>query len=267
MNIYSAGEIAILKEGGQILSETLKEIAGMAASGVTTKELNDLAEKRIRAAGGVPSFLGYRSDRHDPPFPGTVCMSLNDEVVHGFPSKEPLRDGDLVKMDIGMRYKGLCTDMACTVPVGKVSAEATKLARVTLEALRLAIKHAQPGGFIADIGKAVERHVESNGFSVVEALVGHGVGHAVHEDPPVPNYWDKHAEPVRIVPGMVLALEPMVNAGHADVYLKEDRWTVATRDHRLSAHYEATIAITALGPELVTPIVVGPWPEYADPRG
>jgi methionyl aminopeptidase len=258
MNLYKPEEIAALKEGGQILSDILLAAAKQVAPGVTLLELNNFAEQQIRAAGGVPSFLGYKVSRKDPAFPSTVCTSVNEEVVHGIATDRVLEEGQLLKMDIGMRYKGLCTDMATSVPVGEVSSEVKKLARVTREALRIGIKQCQPGNWVSDIGKAVDKHVTANGFVTVKALVGHGVGHDVHEEPQVPNFHDKFLRPVKLVPGMVLALEPMVNAGSEAVVVMDDSWTIATEDGSLSAHYEVTIAVTENGPEMITPMVV--WP-------
>jgi len=255
--MYKPAEVAILKEGGALLSQVLGETAALVRPGITTRELDAYAEKRIRALGGTPSFLNYQNTRRDPPFPATVCISLDEEVVHGIPTERRVKDGMLVKLDIGMWYGGLATDMACTVMVGNVTSQQRELTEVTLEALRLAISKCQAGGWVSDIGKAVDKLVKRHGCSTVKDLVGHGVGHHVHEDPPVPNFFDGHLKPVKIVPGMVLALEPMINACKDDFDEKEDQWTIYAADMKPSAHFEATVAITENGTEIVTPIQTG----------
>jgi methionyl aminopeptidase len=253
--LYKPEEIVILKEGGVLLSAVLAEVAAMVSVAVTPKDLDAHAERRIRELGGEPSFLGYRTSRRDPPFPSTVCISLDEEVVHAPATGRPIREGMLVKLDIGMRYKGLCTDMATTVAVGRITDEKRRLMAATREALDIAIEKCAPGNWISDIGKAVDKHVRRAGFCTVKDLVGHGVGRHVHEDPPVPNYFDATVRPLRLAPGMVLALEPMVNAGRPDVDVKDDAWTVYAADMRPSAHFEATVAVTENGTEIVTPIV------------
>jgi methionyl aminopeptidase len=255
--MYKPVEVAALKEGGALLSQVLGELAARVEPGITTKELDKYAEKRIRALGGTPSFLNYQSSRRDPPFPATVCISLDEEVVHGIPGARRVEEGMLVKLDIGMWYKGLATDMACTVMVGEVTREKRVLTEVTLEALHLAISKCQAGGWVSDIGKAVDKLVKRQGCSTVKDLVGHGVGKHVHEDPPVPNFFDGSLRPVKLVPGMVLALEPMINAGKDAVDVKDDQWTIYAADMKPSAHFEATVAITEHGTEIVTPIQTG----------
>ncbi|HTK05216.1 MAG TPA: type I methionyl aminopeptidase [Candidatus Eisenbacteria bacterium] len=248
-------EIEIIREGGAILSRILTELVDMARPGVTTGELDAHAEKRMREAGGEPAFKGYRTDPDVRPFASTVCISLDDEVVHApaVPSRV-VPTGSLLKLDIGLKYKGLFTDMAVTVPVGDVTPEAKKLVQVTKESMLAGIAKAVPGNWISEIGKTVDKIVRRNGYTTVKDLVGHGVGHAVHEDPRVPNYFDPELDPVRIKPGMVLAIEPMVNMGEDEVRMKRDGWTVVTADGALSAHYEVTIAITEDGMEIMTPI-------------
>ncbi len=252
--IKTSDEIEKLRRGGRILSDILSELVVMAVPGATTAELDAYAERRMREQGGTPSFKGYKSSHDKTPFPSTVCMSINREVVHApaVPSRA-LKDGDLFKMDIGLWYEGLCTDMAVTVPIGNAHAEHLALARVTREALRIGIEKAQEGAWISEIGKAVDKYVRRHGYSTVKDLVGHGVGHAVHEDPRVPNYFEPAFEPVRITRGMVLALEPMVNLGDEDVDVLRDGWTIVTADDSHSAHFEATIAITENGTEIITP--------------
>ncbi len=248
-------EIEKIREGGAILSRILTELVDNVKPGVTTGELDALAEKRMREAGGEPSFKGYRTDPDVRPFASTVCTSINHEVVHApaTPSRV-VKEGDILKLDIGLRYKGLCTDMAVTVPVGKVSGEALGLIEVTKESMLAGIAKARPGAWVSDIGKTVDKIVRKNGFSTVKDLVGHGVGHHVHEDPRIPNYFDPELDPVKIEPGMVLAIEPMVNEGEDEVRMKRDGWTVVTEDGSLSAHYEVTIAITEDGMEIMTPV-------------
>lgn len=257
INMYKPAEVAVLKEGGHLLSQVLGETAALVRPGITTRELDAYAEKRIRALGGTPSFLNYQTSRRDPPFPATVCISLDDEVVHGIPNERRVEDGMLVKLDIGMWFGGLCTDMACTVMVGDVTSQKRELTAVTREALLLGLSKAQAGGWVSDIGKAVDKLVRHHGFSAVRDLVGHGVGHHVHEDPPVPNFFDRSLKPVRIVPGMVLAIEPMINAGQYEVDVKDDQWTIYAADLKPSAHFEATVAITESGTEIMTPIPKG----------
>lgn len=248
-------EIAAIKEGGAILSRILGELVAAVKPGVTTADLDALAERRMREAGGEPSFKGYKTDPDVRPFASTVCTSINNEVVHApaVPSRA-VAEGDLLKLDIGLRYKGLCTDMAVTVPVGEISGDARRLARVTKESLLLGVEKAQAGNWISDIGKAVDKHVRRHGYSTVKDLVGHGVGKYVHEDPRIPNYFDPDLEPVRIAPGMVLALEPMVNFDDDEVRMLRDGWTIVTADGGLSAHFEVTIAVTDRGTEIVTPL-------------
>ncbi len=251
----TAEEIKAIREGGAILSRILTELVDMAKPGVMTGDLDAHAEREMRAAGGEPSFKGYRTSSRVRPFPSTVCISLNHEVVHApaTPSRA-VNDGDLLKLDIGLRYKGLCTDMAVTVPIGKVSDQALELIRVTKESMLRGIEKAQPQAWISDIGKTVDKFVRGHGFSTVKDLVGHGVGHHVHEDPRIPNYFDRELDPVRIKKGMVLAIEPMVNIGTDDVRVLPDEWTIVTADKKLSAHFEVTIAITEKGMEIMTPV-------------
>lgn len=253
--IKSEEEIDAIREGGKILSDILTELVDRVKAGITTGELDALAEKRMYEAGGEPSFKNYRSDNRTPPFPSTVCTSINTEVVHApaDPSR-PVKNGDLLKLDIGLRYKGLCTDMAVTVGVGEIGEEEKKLISVTKESMLLGVAKAVPGGWISDIGKAVDKFVRSNGYSTVKDLVGHGVGKYVHEGPSIPNYFDPELDPVKIKKGMVLAIEPMVNAGDDEVRILPDGWTIVTADGNLSAHFEVTIAINDKGFEIMTPV-------------
>lgn len=255
--IYHSEEIAILREGGQKLARVLQEVMKLIRPGITTAELDVLAEKRIREFGGTPSFLGYLGNHAAAPFPSTLCASINGEVVHApaVPART-LKEGDMIGLDIGMRYPapgGLCTDMAVTVGVGKISKEAGNLIRVTKEALELGINQAKAGVRISDISEVIQHHVEAAGYSVVRELTGHGVGRAVHEEPEIPNFVVKG--PIgerRLEAGMVIAIEPMVNAGASAVRTKSDHWTVETMDSGLSAHFEHTVAITENGPLVLT---------------
>jgi len=257
INYYTEKEIAVLREGGKLLSDILGELVRMAKVGISTAELDAHAEKRMREAGGAPSFKGYKPDPNAPPFNGTVCTSINEEVVHAPPVPgRLLKDGDIVSLDIGLRYKGLCTDMAVTVPIGRVPEKTLKLVRVTKESLMAGLEAIRPGAKIRDIGKLIQPVVEHAGFGVVRALVGHGVGHAVHEDPHVPNFDDPDSPKVSIKKGMVLAIEPMVTEGSWEVELARDRWTIITEDRKLAAHWEVTVAVTEDGYEILTPLPI-----------
>lgn len=259
MHIKTEEEIEKMRQGGKILSDILRLVVKMARPGITTEDLDRFAERRILGAGGLPAFKGYTTRYASQPFPSTLCTSLNAEVVHA-PAvpKRTLRDGDLLSIDIGMRYPavgGLYTDMATTVAIGKVSKEALRLMEVTHEALKMGIRAVREGASIARIGRTVQDYVEREGFSVVRDLVGHGVGHAVHEDPYVPNYYDARLEEVVIPESLPLAIEPMVAAGGPAVRTAEDGWTVVTSDGRLSAHFEATVVLGKKGVEILTPII------------
>jgi len=214
-------------------------------AGVTTSELDRLAEEFIRSQGGRPSFKGYRG------FPASICSSVNDQVVHGIPGPRELKDGDIVGIDVGVELEGYHGDAAWTFPVGEVSDEAKRLLQVTREALAMGIAQARPGGRIGDISHAVQSHVEAAGFSVVRELVGHGIGREMHEEPQVPNYGPPGRGP-RLMVGQVLAIEPMVNIGGAEVVTGSDGWTIATRDGSLSAHFEHTVAVGATGPVILS---------------
>lgn len=257
IHLKTEQEIAAIREGGRILAAILKELCDMAAPGVATADLDAHAERRMREQGGEPSFKGYRTGADVPPFPSTVCLSLNNEVVHApaTPSRT-LKDGDILKLDIGLRYKGYCTDMAVTVPIGAVPESTLKLIAATKESLAAGLEKCLPGNWVSDIGKAVDKFVRRHGYSTVKDLVGHGVGKYVHEEPRVPNYFDPTLDPVRIKPGMVLAIEPMVNLGEEDVRVLKDGWTIVTEDKKLSAHFEVTVAVTKDGQEIMTPLPV-----------
>ena len=229
-------EIALLRENALIVSKTLAEVGKRVAPGVTTKELNRVAEDFIRDHGAIPSFLGFEG------FPAALCMSVNDVVVHGFPSDYVLKEGDIVSVDCGTLYKGYNGDSAYTFPVGEVDAETRKLLDVTKASLYKGIEAAVAGNRVGDIGYAVQTYAESFGFSVVRELEGHGLGKEMHEQPGVPNFGHK-GKGTKLVDGMVLCIEPMINAGGRGVYLARNGWAVHTSDHRKSAHYELTVVV------------------------
>lgn len=256
INHYTETDIAKLREGGALLSAILGELCKMVKPGASTADLDDHAEQRMRAAGGEPSFKGYKAGGSIP-FNGTVCTSINDEIVHAPPHPgRILKEGDIISLDIGLRYKGLCTDMAVTVPVGKVPEKTLKLISVTKDSLLAGVDAVRPGGKIRDIGKAIQPVVERAGFGIVRALVGHGVGHMVHEEPSVPNYDDPDMPKVMMKPGMVLAIEPMVTVGSWEVTIDDNEWTFRTEDSGLAAHWELTLAVTEDGYEILTPLPV-----------
>jgi methionyl aminopeptidase len=242
----SASELERMHAVGRLVGEVLTELAARVAPGVTTADLDLLAEKMIRQAGAMPAFKGYHG------YPATICTSVNDEVIHGIPSgRRVLNEGDIVSIDVGASLDGFYGDSAVTVPVGQISEEAATLLRVTEESLFKAIERVRPGGRVSDIGHAVQQHVEAYGFSVVREFVGHGIGQQMHEEPQVPNYGEPGHGP-RLSEGMVLAIEPMVNAGRPAVKLLGDGWTAVTRDGSLSAHFEHTVAITSDEPRILT---------------
>ena len=255
VTIKTKEEIAILREGGKRLAFILSELKKAVKPGVSTDTLNTLAEKLAREKGDVPSLLGYRPKGAKRPYPASVCISLNNEVVHGIPNENPkiLKDGDLISFDMCLTHKGLITDSAITVPVGDVDAVAKKLIAVTEESLYAGIKSAKGNKHIGDIGFAVERVAKANNFSVVEDLCGHGVGYKVHEDPYVPNYGDRGVGE-KLKSGMVLAIEPMLTEGGKNVFLDSDGYTYKTVDGSQSAHFEHTVVITNGEPEILTKI-------------
>ena len=242
----SAAELERMREAGRLVGEVLTELASKVAPGVTTGELDEIAERRIVSAGATPAFKGYHG------YPATICASVNDEVIHGIPSRRRvLVEGDIVSIDVGVSLAGYFGDSAITLPVGRVSEEAATLLRVTEESLYKGIECARPGGRVSDIGHAVQQHVEAYGFSVVREFVGHGIGQQMHEEPQIPNYGEP-GRGLRLAEGMVLAIEPMVNAGKPAVKVLADGWTAVTRDARLSAHFEHTVAVTAGEPWILT---------------
>ena len=245
INLKTKHEIDLMATAGRLLNSVIMEMRAACAPGITTGELDKLADRRIRRGGARPGFLGYQD------FPKSTCISVNDEVVHGIPGKRVIKEGDIVSLDLGLVLDGFWADMGCTVPVGRVSPEAERLIRVTEESFWVGIEKAVPGGRLHDISAAIQGHVEVAGYSVVRQFVGHGIGRNMHEDPQVPNFGTAGTGP-ELKPGMTLAIEPMVNAGSHDVYIKPDGWTVMTADGRLSAYYEHTIAVTAEGPRVLT---------------
>ena len=244
--IRSRDEIARIREACLVVHDILRELAAAAVPGTTTAELDRLAEARCRARGAEPAFLGYHG------YPASVCTSVNDEVVHGIPSPDRvLVEGDIVGLDFGVVLNGWYGDSAVTVPVGRIAPAAARLLEVTSGALAAAVGAARPDGRVGDLGAAVQAWVEPRGFSVVRDFVGHGIGRRLHEAPQVPNF-GVPGTGARLRPGMVLALEPMVNAGRFEVETLEDGWTAVTQDGSLSAHFEHTVAVTEAGPEVLT---------------
>ena len=238
-------EIELMRDAGRLVARTLVMLGEQVRPGVTTAELDEMAERFIREHGGRPAFKGYRG------FPASICPSLNEEVVHGIPGPRVLRAGDIIGIDVGVEMHGFYGDAATSFPVGKIDAEATKLLEVTREALMRGIARARSGSRVGDISHAIQSYVEGQGFSVVHALVGHGIGRAMHEEPQVPNYGPPDRGP-RLMTGQVIAIEPMVNVGGPDVVTRDDGWTVATKDGSRSAHFEHTVAIGVDGPDILT---------------
>jgi methionyl aminopeptidase len=237
-----------MRESGKILAQVLEELEGYVKPGISTFDIDKRCHEIITSYGCIPSFLNYNG------FPASICISVNDEVVHGIPSmKNILRDGDIVSLDCGVIYKGYHSDAARTIPVGEITNEAKKLIEVTRQSFYEGIKFAKEGKHLHEISEAIQKYVESFGFSVVRDLVGHGIGSNLHEEPQIPNFKQRNRGP-KLASGMTLAIEPMVNAGRYDVYWMDDDWTVVTEDGSLSAHYENTILITDGEPEILTKI-------------
>lgn len=245
IHLKSEKEIETIREAGRILHGVLHAVRDACAAGVRTRDLDALAESYIRERGAKPAFKGYKG------FPATLTISINEEVVHGIPSGRKLRVGDLVGVDCGVVWDGYIADSALTVPIGEITEANQKLLKVTEEALYLGIAQAVSGNHVKDISKAIQEHVEGHGFSVVRELVGHGVGREMHEEPQVPNY-QTGKKGAKLEPGMVIAIEPMVNAGGYPVSVKADKWTIVSLDRSPSAHFEHTVAITKNGPQILT---------------
>ena len=234
-----------MRRGNRLVAQVLRALREAITPGITTKELDQMAEHALRAAGATPAFKGYRG------YPATLCVSINEEVVHGIPGARPLQEGEIVSLDLGVYLDGYYGDAAITVPVGTVAEEAARLLEVTQQALAKGIEQARDGNRLFDISHTIQSWAESQGFSVVRDFVGHGIGHNLHEDPQVPNFGPPHHGP-RLRPGMVLAIEPMINAGTWEVTILADNWTVVTADRALSAHFEHTIAITDAAADILT---------------
>ncbi len=240
--VKTADEIKIMRDANQIVAETLSMLLDITEPGITTFELDRMAEELCRKRNSIPAFKGYHG------FPSSLCVSINEEVVHGIPSrKRKLKKGDVLSVDFGVCYKGFYGDSAVTIPVGKIRKPVHDLLRVTKESLELAIEQVVPGNRISDVSKAVQTHAEQHGFSIVRQFVGHGIGTSLHEGPEVPNFVSKGQTP-RLIEGMVIAIEPMVNLGTHKVKVLRDGWTVITADKKVSAHFEHSVAVTADGP-------------------
>ena len=246
VTIKSKTEVELMKAAGRITYETLKLLEENTKPGVTTKELDRLAEEYIRKSGAIPSFKNYGG------FPSSICASVNSEIIHGFPQNTPLKEGDILSVDVGACYKGYHGDAARTFAVGKISDKAQRLIDVTKQSFFEGIKFAKEDCRISDISKAVQDYAEENGFSVLRDFCGHGIGHQLHEDPEIPNYVTKGHRGIRIRPGMCLAIEPMIFEGKKEYYIADNDWTVISADGGLGAHYENTVLITNNGPLLLT---------------
>lgn len=245
VNLKSKIDIEGIKKAGEIVNKVLNELSAMTKPGIKTIEYDIVAEKEALSLNAIPAFKGYKR------FPHAICVSVNEEVVHGFPSQRKLREGDIVSLDYGIYYNGYYADAAVTVPVGNVTDCALNLMKITKEALNIGISKAVCGNKINDISTAIENFVIQNKYSVVRDFVGHGVGFKLHEDPQVPNYYIE-ANDILIKDGMVIAIEPMVNEFSYKVKIKQNKWTVITKDKGLSAHFEHTVAVTKEGPEILT---------------
>ncbi|MED2036561.1 type I methionyl aminopeptidase [Bacillus wiedmannii] len=238
-------EIEVMREAGRIVALTHQELKQHITPGITTKELDQIAEKTIQKYGATPSFKGYNG------FPGSICASVNEELVHGIPGKRKLEEGDIISIDIGAKYNGYHGDSAWTYPVGNISESVQKLLDVTEKSLYLGLEQVKPGERLSNISHAVQTHAEENGFSIVREYVGHGIGQDLHEDPQIPHYGPPNRGP-RLKPGMVICVEPMVNQGRRYVKTLSDDWTVVTVDGKWCAHFEHTIALTEAGYEILT---------------
>jgi methionyl aminopeptidase len=244
----SAAELDVMQKAGAIVAETHALIGEHVRPGVTTAELDRLADEFIRSRNGIPTFLEYPGPY---PYPASICASLNDVVVHGIPNDEPLSEGDVLSVDVGVTYEGFVGDSAYTYKVGEVDGEAERLLEVCEAALWAGIEKARSGAHLSDVSHAIQAVTEDAGFSVVRSLVGHGVGRNMHEDPQIPNFGEPGRGPV-LAPGMTLAIEPMITAGGPEVVVRDDRWTIASRDGSLAAHFEHTVAVTDGEPRILT---------------
>jgi methionyl aminopeptidase len=246
-------ELEKMRRSGLLVWEILQKLASIVTEGVSTHDLEIVAEKMMRDAGARPAFKGYFTQSAGSKFPFVLCTSVNDEIVHGMPSQRRiLRKGDIVSIDTGVQLNGYYGDSAVTLPVGEINDSVKRLLNVTKESLELAIDKVRPGNRLFDVCGTIEKHVLSNGFSIVREFVGHGIGTQMHEEPQIPNYVDRKNENPRLKEGMVLAIEPMVNVGNCEMELRPNRWTAVTKDGSLSAHFEHTVAVTANGPWVLT---------------
>lgn len=247
VSLKSSREIDLMKDAGHLVARVLAKMEEIARPGVTTAHLDEVAESLIRAEGAVPAFKGYRG------FPANICISIDEEVVHGIPGQRALHSGDIVSVDVGVKLKGYYGDGAITIPVDRITKERKRLLAVTQEALKRAIEKVRSGGKLKEVSAAIQETVESQGFSVVRKYVGHGIGRKMHEDPQVPNFVDSSFKlNLTLKPGMALAIEPMVNTGTYEVKTKKNGWTVITADGKPSAHFEHTVVLTEDGPEVLT---------------
>ena len=251
INIKSKSEMEIMRESGKILAEILRLLALKIKPGISGDELEKIAEKEIKKYKVIPSFKNYVISRNVIPFPSMLCLSINDEIVHGFPFGKIIKEGDIVSIDAGVKYKGFHSDSAVTVGAGKITKKAQKLIEVTRESLFKGIEQVKPGNRIGDIGFAVQKYAEENEFSIVRNLVGHGVGRSVHEPPDIPNYGNKNSG-LKLCQGMTFAIEPMLNEGNYYIKCDNDGWTIRTTDGKLSAHFEHTVAVTNDGYKILT---------------
>ena len=245
IEIRSEREIALIEDAGEVVKTVLREVGKLARPGVTTGELDREAEKLIKQLGSRPAFKGYRG------FPGNICASLNEQVVHGIPGSARLKPGDILSVDVGVEKSGFYADAALTIEIGHAPENARKLVSVTKESLLLGIAKAVEGNRLFDISHAIQKYVEDNGYSIVRDFVGHGIGQKMHEDPEIPNFGKPNTGP-RLKKGMVLAIEPMVNEGSFEIEILGDGWTAVTRDRKLSAHFEHTVCVTDKGPKILT---------------
>lgn len=244
----STAELDVMQRAGRIVADTHALLGEHIRPGVTTAELDRLADEYIRSRGGYPTFLGYPGAY---PYPASICASINDVVVHGIPNGEPLNEGDVLSVDVGVTYEGFVGDSAFTYTVGEVDAEAERLLEICNAALWAGIEKARAGAHLTDVSHAIQTVTEDAGFSVIRSLVGHGVGRNMHEDPQIPNFGEPGRGPV-LAAGMTLAIEPMITAGGPEVVVRDDRWTIATRDGSLAAHFEHTVAVTDGEPRILT---------------
>lgn len=251
INLKSKSEIKIMRESGKILAHILRLLATKVEPGISGDELEKIAEKEVKKYGVIPSFKNYVISKNIAPFPSIICLSINDEIVHGFPFGKIIKEGDIISIDSGVKYEGFHSDSAITVGAGKISEKAQKLIEVTKESLQKGIEEVRAGNRIGDIGFAVQEYAEKNRFSVVRDLVGHGVGRSVHEPPDIPNFGNKNTG-LKLCQGMTFAIEPMINEGAYNIKCCDDGWTIKTADEKLSAHFEHTVAVMENGCEILT---------------